>query len=250
MTQTLLEHKKWTVIDKLSDSDYTQPTQGHLLPKSSGDQNAPQPKASGYHNLPKHPRATFQVTKGFMHAFISMKPPWAVISYEKYLMVEEPRRLAIDGQHCHCPWTCTPEGTLYVSRIPGSLPFNMRPHPGEAIRCDICFTLLYHTFDTDYAAINTSVKRTISAIQEWMAVGTSETVIWHYMLDSGSERELWIQVKELLFDDSNLSNAPEDKKLWFTQMEVLDFIYHQLFLTTYNLRCQPTASQFFQPLAL
>jgi hypothetical protein len=68
-------------------------------------------------------------------------------------------------------------------------------------------------------------------------------------LDVGSETELQIQVQELLFDDAYLSNVVDDKKSWFTRMEVLDLIYHQFFLTANSVGRQPTTSQYFQPLA-
>jgi len=54
-------------------------------------------------------------------------------------------------------------------------------------------------------------------------------------LDVGSETELWIKVKEFLFDDAYLSKVIDDKKSWFTRMEVLDFIYNQFFFTANSL---------------
>jgi hypothetical protein len=54
-------------------------------------------------------------------------------------------------------------------------------------------------------------------------------------LDLRSETELQIQVEELRFDDAYLSKVVEDKKSWFTRMEVLDLIYHQYFFTANNL---------------
>jgi len=68
-------------------------------------------------------------------------------------------------------------------------------------------------------------------------------------LDVGSETECQIKVKKLLFDDAYLSKVVDDKKSWFTQMEVLDLIYHQLFFTDNSLGHQPSTSQCFQPLA-
>jgi hypothetical protein len=67
-------------------------------------------------------------------------------------------------------------------------------------------------------------------------------------LDLGSETDLRIQVKELLFDDAYLSKFIDDQKSWFRRMEVLDLIYHQLFFTANSLGRQPTTLQFFQPL--
>jgi len=66
----------------------------------------------------------------------------------------------------------------------------------------------------------------------------------------GCETELWIKVKELLFDDAYLSKVVDSKKSWFTRMEVLDLIYPQFFFTADSLGRQPTTLQYFQPLAL
>jgi len=79
--------------------------------------------------------------------------------------------------------------------------------------------------------------------------GARPTVVRSYGLDVGSETELRIMVKELLFDDAYLSKVIDDKKSWFTRMEVHDLIYHQFFFTANSLGRQPTASQYFQPLA-
>ena len=56
-------------------------------------------------------------------------------------------------------------------------------------------------------------------------------------------------VEELLFDDAHLCNVFDDKKSWFTRMDVLDLIYHPLFFTANSLGRQPTTSHYFQPLA-
>jgi len=81
-----------------------------------------------------------------------------------------------------------------------------------------------------------------------LADGAPQTVVLSYLLDLRSETELRIQVKELLFDDAYLSKVVDNKKSWFTQMEVLDLIYHQFFFTANSLGCQPTTSQYFQHL--
>jgi len=79
--------------------------------------------------------------------------------------------------------------------------------------------------------------------------GARPTDVQSYRSDVGSEGELRIKVKELLFDDAYLSNVVDDKKSLFTRMEVLDLIYHQFFFTANSLGRQPTTSQYFQPLA-
>jgi len=65
----------------------------------------------------------------------------------------------------------------------------------------------------------------------------------------GSKTEIRINVEELLFDNAYRSKVVDNKKLWFTPMEVLDLIYHQLFFTANSLGWQPTTSHYFQPLA-
>jgi len=82
-----------------------------------------------------------------------------------------------------------------------------------------------------------------------VADGACRTVVCSYQLDVGSETELQIKVKELLFDDVYLSKVVNHKKTWFTRMEVFHLIYYQFFFTTNSLGRQPTTSQYFQPLA-
>jgi hypothetical protein len=50
-------------------------------------------------------------------------------------------------------------------------------------------------------------------------------------MDVGSETDLRINLKELVFDDAYLSKVVDDQKSWFMRMEVLDIIYHQFFFT-------------------
>jgi len=56
-----------------------------------------------------------------------------------------------------------------------------------------------------------------------------------YPLDLGSETQLRNQIQQLLFVDSYLSKVIDDKKSWFTWIEVLDLIYHQLLFTADTL---------------
>jgi hypothetical protein len=68
-------------------------------------------------------------------------------------------------------------------------------------------------------------------------------------LDVGSETELRIKVRELLAVNAYLAKVVNDKKSWFTRLEVHDLIYHQFFFTANSLGSQPTTSQYLQPLA-
>jgi len=82
-----------------------------------------------------------------------------------------------------------------------------------------------------------------------LADGARWTVVRSYRLDVCSETELRIKAEELLFEDAYLSKVVNDKKSWFTRMEVLDLIYHQFFSTANSLGHQPITSQYFPPLA-
>jgi len=42
---------------------------------------------------------------------------------------------------------------------------------------------------------------------------------------------LLIKVKMLVFDDASHSKVVDDKKSWFTQMQLVDLIYRQLLIT-------------------
>jgi hypothetical protein len=103
--------------------------------------------------------------------------------------------------------------------------------------------------DIDYPRKYTYLKLRIGTIRGWLTDGACRTVVLSYQLNVGSESELRIKVKGLLSHDTYLSKFIDDKKSWFTRMEVLDLIYHQFFFTANSLGCQPTASQYFQPLA-
>jgi hypothetical protein len=87
------------------------------------------------------------------------------------------------------------------------------------------------------------LKLNISSIPGRLADGAHRTVVCSYCLDVGSETDLQIKVKQLLFDDGSLSKAVDDMMSWFTGMEVLDLIYHQFFFIINILGCQHTTSQ-------
>jgi len=84
------------------------------FPKASGDQNVPQPKAGGDHNVPQHRKATFAVAKRFMEAIVLTKTPWLIISDEKYSMVDEAWKQAIEAQDRQWALAGTPVGAPCV----------------------------------------------------------------------------------------------------------------------------------------
>ena len=96
----------------------------------------------------------------------------------------------------------------------------------------------------------TQLKLKISTIRGRFADGACQTIVRSYQLDLGSETQLPIQTKELLFDDAYCSKVVDDMKASFTWMKVLDLLFHQFFITANSLGWQPTTPQFFQPLTL
>jgi len=82
-----------------------------------------------------------------------------------------------------------------------------------------------------------------------LADGVRRSVVRSYRLDVSSATELRIKAQELLFDNAYLARVVDDKKSWFTQMEVLDLMYHKFYFTTNSLGCQIATSQYYPPLA-
>jgi len=108
--------------------------------------------------------------------------------------------------------------------------------------------LLYQISDIDYVPKNTQLQLRISTIRGRLADGARCAVVRSDQFDQRSETELRIQLKELLFDDGSLFKVVDEKKSWFTRMEVLDLIYHQFFLSAnslgapaYNIAVFPTS---------
>jgi hypothetical protein len=104
------------------------------LPKAGGDHTLPQPKASGDHNVPQHQKAYFDVAKRFMEAIVFTKTPWPIISEEKYSMVDEAWKLAIEAQGRQQAIAGSPVGTSSVCQSPSGPSHKIDPQTREAVR--------------------------------------------------------------------------------------------------------------------
>jgi hypothetical protein len=102
------------------------------LPKAGGDQNVPQRKAGGDHNVPQNQKATSQVAKRFMEAMVFTKTLWPIISNEKYSMVDEAWKLAIEAQDRQWALAGAPLGTPSVCQLPSGPSLKIDPHTREA----------------------------------------------------------------------------------------------------------------------
>jgi len=151
MEPPLLKRQKWTLLNNLSESDGAPSTQALPPRNSSGDQNVPQPNASADQNFPQHQKATFGVAKRFMEAIVFTKTPWPVLSNDKYSMVEEAWKLAIEAQDYQRALAGAPEGTLSVSQLPGGPSLNIDLYRRAAVSIGFCSMLLYQITDIDYS---------------------------------------------------------------------------------------------------
>jgi len=147
MAPALLKCQKSSLLDKLSESDRAPSTQALVLPnQSSGDQNSPQPKSSSDQNVPQHQNATFEVAKRFMEAIIFTKTPWPILSDDKYLMVEEAWKLAIEAQDRQQALAGAPVGTPSVCQLPGGPSIKIHPQTRQAVSLEFCSMLLHQIY--------------------------------------------------------------------------------------------------------
>ena len=147
MAPPLLKRQKSSLLNKLSESDCAPSARALVLPnKSSGDQNIPQPKASSDQNVPQHQKGTFEVVKRFMEAIVFTKNPWPIISDDKYSMVEEAWKLAIEAQDCQRALAGAPVDTPSVCQLPGGPSLKIDPQTPEAVSLEFCLMLHYQTY--------------------------------------------------------------------------------------------------------
>ena len=118
-----------------------------MLPnKSSGDQTIPQPQASSDLNVPQHQKDTVEVAKRFMEAIIFRKNPWPIISDDKYSVVEEAWKLAIEAQDHQLALAGAPVGTPSICQLLGGPSLKIDPQTPEAVSLEFCSMLLYQTY--------------------------------------------------------------------------------------------------------
>jgi hypothetical protein len=147
MAPPLLKRQKSALLNKFSESDRATSGRALVLPnKSSGDQNIPQPKASSDQNVPQHQKATFEVAKRFMEAIVFTKTPWPILSDEKYSMVEEAWKLAIEAQDRQRALAGAPVGTPSVCQLPGGPSLKIDPQTRDAGSLKFSLMLLYQTY--------------------------------------------------------------------------------------------------------
>jgi hypothetical protein len=142
----LLNPQKSFFYNKLSQSDYTPSAREVVLSnKSSGDQNIPQPKACSDQNVPEHHTATVEVLKRFNEAIVLTNTPWAILSNDKFPVVEEARKQAIEAQDCERALAGAHVGTPSVCQLPSCPSLKIDPQTQDAESVEFCLKLLYQT---------------------------------------------------------------------------------------------------------
>jgi len=150
MAPPLLKCQKSARLNKSSESDRVLSAQALPQPMSSGDQNALQPKASADQNIPRHQKATFEVAKRFTEAIVFTKTPWPILSEDKYSMVEEAWKLAIEAQDHQRALAGAPPGTPSVCQFPSGPSLKIDPQTREAVSFGFYLMLFYQIYDIDY----------------------------------------------------------------------------------------------------
>ena len=122
----------------------------HLLPKFSGGRNDPQYKASGDQNIPQYQKSTCELMHRFMKAIILRMSTKPILSDDKYSMVEEAWRLAIEAQNCQHAIAWAPVDSPSVCQLPSG-PFpNIDPQTQTDVNLELCWMLHYQTYNNDY----------------------------------------------------------------------------------------------------
>jgi hypothetical protein len=147
MAPPLRKCQKSFILIKFSESDRAPSARALVLPtKSSGEQNSPQPKASSDQNVPHHEKATFEVAKWFKKAVIFTNSPWAILSDNKYWIVDEACKVAIEAQDHQWALADASVGTQSVCQLPSSPSLKIDLQTQEAVSLECCLMLLYQTY--------------------------------------------------------------------------------------------------------
>jgi len=109
------------------------PAQVLPLPEAGGNQIVSQPKAGGDHNVPRHQKEISMVAKWFIEGIVFSKTPWPIISNDKYSMVSDAWKLAIETQDHQRALAGAPVGTQSVFQLPSGPSLKINPQAREVV---------------------------------------------------------------------------------------------------------------------
>jgi len=84
-----------------------------------------------------------------MEAIVFTKTPWPILSDDKYWMVEEAWKRAIEAQDRQRAFAGAPAGTPSVCQLPGGPSLKIDPQTREAVSLGICLMLPYQIYNID-----------------------------------------------------------------------------------------------------
>ena len=87
-----------------------------------------------------------------MEAIVSTNTPWPILSDDKYLMVEDTWKLAIEAQDSQRALAGAPVGMSSVCQLPGSPSLKIDLQTLEAVRLELWLMLPYQISDIDYTS--------------------------------------------------------------------------------------------------
>jgi len=202
MAPPLLKHQKSALLNTSSKSDRVLSSQTLPQSKWSGHQDVPHLKARADSHVPQHQKATVEVARRFMEAFLFMKTPWAILFDDKYTMLEEGLNLAIVAQDRQQVVAASPVSTQLVCELPSRPSLKIDRQTGTAPSLGFHWMLFYQIYNIDYTPIYTYWMLKKITIRGQLDDGAHQTVIHGYQFDLRSVTELHIQVKKLLFDNA------------------------------------------------
>jgi len=131
-----------------------------MLRTSSGDRNVSQPKDIADQNVPQHQNATFVVPNMFMDGIIFIMIPSPKLCNDKYSMVEEACKLAIEAPDRRQALAGTHAGARSVCQLPSGPSLEIDPQTRQALSPGFCFMLVsqisnmllyWHIYNIDYS---------------------------------------------------------------------------------------------------
>jgi hypothetical protein len=85
-----------------------------------------------------------------MEAIVFTKTRWPILSDDKYSMVEEAWKLAIEAQDRQRALAGAPPGTPSVCQLPRGSSLKIDRQTQEAVSFGFCLMLFYQIYDIDY----------------------------------------------------------------------------------------------------
>jgi len=146
-----------------------------------------------------------------MEAIIFTRTPWPISSDDKYSIVKQSSKGAIEAQESQRALAGSPEGTLSVHQLPSGPSPQIDPQTQDAAKRASWLMHRYRIYNNDYASHYSLLSLKTRTICEWMADGAGSILFHSFWFNSDCETELGIEVKLLLCADQYLPEVVNHK---------------------------------------